>query len=189
MARRLELDKWGWTARKAIRMKIRRSLQSLRRRNDRRLRSRTWKRSSASMRRCGNGFLVVRLRRPLATRLREVRLLLDRISRTRAEGKARAVEAEIIGRRGIHLQPRTSRDISTIRPVLPNRMHHRIYQSESASRETGVIQKSNLLRSSHCAALEDLMQAGEAVLDLAIEAHEQAKVTIALTSPLPRPCG
>lgn len=157
-------------------MKIRIDVQSLRRRNDRRLRLKIWKRSSASMRRCGNGSLVVRLRIPLATRLREVRLLLDRISRTRAEGKARAAGAEIIGRRGIHLQPRTSRDISTIRPALPNRIHHRIYRNESASRGTGVIQKSNLLRSSHRVTLEDLMQAGEAASDLAIEAHEQAKV-------------
>lgn len=55
-------------------------------------------------------------------------------------------------------------------------MHRRIYKSESAIREIGVIQKSNSLRSSHRAILEDLMQTGEAVSDLLIEAHEQAKV-------------
>lgn len=166
------------------------SRQSLRQRNDKQSRSKIWKKSSASTRRFGKDSSAVRPLLLPATHLQEVQLLLDRTSRTRAEEKARAAVAEIIGRRGIHLQPLTSRDISTILPALPNQVHHRIYKSESASKKIGMIQRSNSLRSSHLAILEVLMQAAEEVSDLAIEAREQAKIHCAdpsLFSPSPCP--
>lgn len=74
-----------------------------------------------------------------------------------------------------------------IPPALASQVHHHIYKSESASRGIEVIQRSNLHRSSHLAIREDLMQAGEGVSELAIEAHEQAKVHCAEFSSSRRP--
>lgn len=97
------------------------------------------------------------------------------------------MEAESYERRGILLQPRASRDISTIPLVPPSRVHHHFYRNESASKATGATQRSNLRRSSHLAIREDLMQAAEGASDLAIEAHEQAKVHGSCSSSS-RPC-
>lgn len=161
--------------------------QNLRQRNDKQSRSRTWKKSSASTRRSEKGFLAVRLPLPRAIHHREVRPLLDRTSRTRPGGRAKAVEAESIGRSEIRLQLQTSRDISMILPALASQIHRHIYKSESASREIEATQRSNLHRSSHLAIREGLMQAGEGVSELAIEVHEQAKVHGAGSSSS-RPC-
>lgn len=128
------------------------------------------------MRRSEKGFLAVPPRLHRATHLQEARPLLDRTSQTRLEGRARPGEAESIARREIPRQPRTSRDISMILLALPSQVHHRIYKSESASKEIGATQRSNLRRSSHLAIRADLMQVAEGVSDLAIEADEQAKV-------------
>lgn len=134
------------------------------------------------MKKCGRGFLAARPRLHLAIRLQGVQRRPDRTSRARAEGKGRTVaEGEITGIRETHRPPRVSRDISTIRLFLPSRMH-RIYRGESASRENGATQRSNMLHCSRLGPPMALIQVEGVVSDSATEVREQAKSAFHATS-------